>query len=243
METARLIAYAEADGPTNMAADETLADAAAVGLTSLRFYGWSPATASLGYFQPASVLQGDPLLAKLPFVRRPSGGATLVHHHELAYALALPATIAGRDIAAWIRRMHALIRDALNALLGQPLVELATEERILGKVLCFQKQTVGDLVLAGHKIVGSAQRKHHGSLVQHGSILLRQSEFVPVLPGILELAGQLLPREAIEAELKKRWPKTVGMTLNEGDWSGDESRQIERTASEKYATHAWNEKR
>ena len=34
-------------------------------------------------------MQGDPLVARLPWLRRPSGGLTLVHHHELTYALAL----------------------------------------------------------------------------------------------------------------------------------------------------------
>jgi lipoate-protein ligase A len=51
----RLLPYADADGPTNMAADETLLDSAVAGVASLRFYGWTSATASLGYFQPAKV--------------------------------------------------------------------------------------------------------------------------------------------------------------------------------------------
>ena len=48
----RLLPYSEADGPHNMAADETLLESAVRGLASLRFYGWSPPTLSLGYFQP-----------------------------------------------------------------------------------------------------------------------------------------------------------------------------------------------
>src|ERR1043166_1816340 len=82
----RLLPASGATGPTNMACDETLVHSAADGIASLRFYTWTTATVSLGYFQSHAVRLTDPLLANLPFVRRPSGGATLVHHHELTYA-------------------------------------------------------------------------------------------------------------------------------------------------------------
>src|SRR5262245_26530345 len=91
LSTIRLLPYAIADGPHNMAADETLLEGAGRGVASLRFYGWSEATLSLGYFQPARRRFDAERLASLPFVRRPSGGDALVHHHELTCALALPA--------------------------------------------------------------------------------------------------------------------------------------------------------
>jgi lipoate-protein ligase A len=243
VETARLIPYAEAEGPTNMAADEALAEAAAGGMVSLRFYGWTAPTVSLGYFQSAAVRESDPLLAPLPWVRRPSGGATLVHHHELTYALAIPAERVGRDLSAWIRRAHAWIADALNSLLGRDLVKLVARETILGDVLCFQKQTVGDLLLAGHKIVGSAQRKHRGSLIQHGSILLRRSEHAPVLPGIRELADADLQASAVIAELLARWRSLVDVPSLPGEWTPNEVSSIARLRSEKYASDRWNRKR
>ena len=51
-------------------ADETLLLSAQDGVASLRFYQWSPATLSLGYFQPASSRLSDPRLAPLAYVRR-----------------------------------------------------------------------------------------------------------------------------------------------------------------------------
>ena len=86
----RLLPFAIADGVTNMAADEVMLRSAADGIASLRFYGWAQATVSLGYFQSHVANRADPKLGALPWVRRPSGGATLVHHHALTYALALP---------------------------------------------------------------------------------------------------------------------------------------------------------
>ena len=68
----RLLPFAVADGARNMATDETLLESAVAGVASLRLYGWSQATVSLGYFQPEMVRRTE-LLAPLPFVRRPSG--------------------------------------------------------------------------------------------------------------------------------------------------------------------------
>src|SRR4051812_16012691 len=87
----RLLPFVTADGPWQMAADEVMLEAAVAGTASFRTYGWTAVTLSLGYFQPAAVRLADPLLASLPFVRRASGGATLVHDREVTYALALPA--------------------------------------------------------------------------------------------------------------------------------------------------------
>src|SRR6266498_4600611 len=105
----RLLPFASAPGPENMAADETLVRSAVAGVASLRLYGWSAATVSLGYFQTHAVHRADPSLGSLPWVRRPSGGATLVHHHELTYALALPAGSAWHSRAPWMLRMHRII--------------------------------------------------------------------------------------------------------------------------------------
>src|SRR5438093_839358 len=119
-QTVRLLPYAVADGPHNMAADEALLESAVAGTASLRFYGWSEATLSLGYFQPERLRLTDERLARLPFVRRASGGDALVHHHELTYALALPA---GRDWQSrdpCLRCMHRVLAAALAAL-GVPV--------------------------------------------------------------------------------------------------------------------------
>src|SRR5579859_6210376 len=111
----RLLPFRTADGPHNMAADEVLLEAAVKGSASLRFYTWSDATISLGYFQPERLRREETPLAGRPFVRRPSGGMTLIHHHELTYALALPAGAPWQKAGdkPWLCRMHAIIAAAL----------------------------------------------------------------------------------------------------------------------------------
>ena len=112
----RFLPFSFADGPHNMAADEVLLESAQDGIASLRFYGWSTATVSLGYFQADKLRREDGRLASLPLVRRPTGGGALVHHHEMTYALALPATSSwqGGGQSSWLCRMHGIIAEALT---------------------------------------------------------------------------------------------------------------------------------
>jgi lipoyl(octanoyl) transferase len=241
--TCRLLPYWVADGPHNMAADEVLLQSAQQGLASLRFYGWSAATVSLGYFQPASVRQADPLLASLPYVRRPTGGATLVHHHEVTYALALPPGKPWQTNQSWLRRMHALIGSALVAWQLAARLQPPGEEAPFTGVLCFQHHTAGDLLIGGAKIGGSAQRKQRGALLQHGAILLAASPYTPQLPGIQQLTEKTLqPREVCQA-VGREFSKETGWTLVPSAATRQELDQIQNLTDVKYSQAAWNERR
>jgi lipoate-protein ligase A len=235
--------YTLADGPYNMAADEVLLEGAVGGVASLRFYAWTEATVSLGYFQPAKLLQNDPHLAGLPYVRRSSGGETLVHHHEITYALGLPAGPPWqRRGESWPCRMHRLIAEAM-AELGVTATLSGEEERRSGNVLCFQHQTPGDLLVAGSKVVGSAQRKQRGALMQHGGILLAKSSFTPLLPGIAELSGLPLSPDQVRSAVSEAFTRQTGWDLIPAEWTDAERCRVEELVSEKYANPRWNDKR
>jgi lipoate-protein ligase A len=241
--TCRLLPFAVADGPHNMAADETLLDSAAAGLASLRFYSWSPATLSLGYFQPESSRREDLLLAQLPFVRRPSGGDTLVHHHELTYALALPSGSPWHANEPWPRRMHLIIAHALQTLGIQARLHSSTCEQSAGGPLCFRHFTPDDVLVGDAKIVGSAQRRRRGAMMQHGSILLAQSPYTPTLPGIRELTGKELSAEELHQAIENVFSPQTGWHLIPRDWTDAEHGRIQWLRTEKYSADAWNRKR
>jgi lipoate-protein ligase A len=233
----RLLPYAVHDGAHNMAADEVLLERAGAGVASLRFYGWSVPTVSLGYFQPHTAR-----LAGLPWVRRPSGGMMLVHHHELTCALALPAGLPWQGGSAWLRRMHQIIAASLtefgiHARLHEP------PDAHPETALCFRHVTAGDLLIGGAKVAGSAQRRHRGSLMQHGGIVLAQSPFTPGVPGLRELTGRVLGAEELITSIRDAFEKETAWRLRSGDWDESEHGQIEELVREKYATAAWNEKR
>ena len=239
-----------------MAADEVLLESAVAGTASLRFYGWTQPTLSLGYFQPHRIRGSDERLAKLPFIRRPTGGGILVHQHELTYALGLPASLVRQGHQSWLGRMHTIIAGAL-ASLGVSTATVA-EEKQAGS-LCFQHFARGDLVLdsvalswevAGKleicrhaKVVGSAQRKQRGALLQHGAILLATSPHAPELPGIRELTGRSLAPGEIIPVVEREFAAYTGWILTAGDWTASERPRIEELVQIKYGQPSWNQKR
>ncbi|MBX9625603.1 MAG: lipoate--protein ligase family protein [Gemmataceae bacterium] len=242
--TLRLLPFAAADGPTNMADDDVMLDAAAGGVASLRFYTWTEPTVSLGYFQPAAVRAEVPGLSELPWVRRATGGAAIVHHHELTYALALPAGKDWQGDEPWVCRFHHLVRDVLADFGVKSRAVVCGQEQKLGEVLCFLDQTPGDLVIDGSKVAGSAQRKRRGALLQHGSVLLRRSEYAPMLPGINDLAGREAVTPALLAgRLAAALAADLGCEVMSSDWTADERARIPEVRADVYADPAWNEKR
>ena len=238
MPTVRLLPFETLSGPLNMAADEALLHtASADGMASLRFYGWSEPTLSLGYFQPAADRLADPMLAKLP----------------------------------WACRFHHIVTAALAKEGAATRSVLCGQEAKLGQVLCFLHQTPGDL-LAGSwegeapaeplgaprlgrslalpktgvnpaKVVGSAQRKQKGALLQHGGILLARSEFAPRLPGLFELTGVRLTSEQTAKLVTAQFARDTGWDVVPGEWAADELVSRERIAAERYSSVDWNEKR
>jgi lipoate-protein ligase A len=243
MPTIRLLPFETADGPTNMAADEALLLSAADGSASLRFYSWSPATLSLGYFQSTAARFENPRLASLPWVRRASGGATLVHDQEITYALALPTGSPWHDCEPWMPRFHEILRAALESLGFFGTIQLASASNVQGEVLCFQRHTVGDLLCRGVKIGGSAQRKHRRGFLQHGSLVLSQSQHTPELPGLRELIGRTVtPSDAVDA-VSAEFMRATGWPLEPGGWTATERETTAHLAREKFGSAAWNEKR
>jgi lipoyl(octanoyl) transferase len=243
----RLLRYATADGPHNMAADEVLLGSAIAGTPSLRFYSWSVATVSLGYFQAERLRREDSRLAPLPFVRRPTGGMTLVHHHELTYALALPAGEPWQPkqlgSLPWLCRMHGIIAGALRRLgVATASVDCVNDQFHLGP-LCFHTLTAGDLVIGTSKVVGSAQRRARGTLLQHGAVLLAASPAAPGLPGIREADGRSLAPKTVAEAIQSEWEQQTGWPLTASPWTDRELQRIKTLVQTKYTITSWNCKR
>ena len=159
---------------------------------------------------------------------------------EITYSFALPP---GKDWQppgeSWICKMHYTIRDVLATYGVEAKSVLCGQEQKLEPVLCFQHQTAGDLLVNGRKVAGSAQRKQKGAILQHGSILFRQSPFAPSVPGILELAGVMVNSQAfMDAVVNAlEWNSVVG------DWTAEELALAAKFEKEKYSSDEWNLKR
>lgn len=217
-------------GTENMEIDESLLDSAiADGAATLRLYRWREPTVSLGYFQKET----DPVLvsrfAGLPRVRRLSGGGALLHDRELTYSIALPAT---HPLADAPTLLYDRVHEALIALLNERGAaasvrgERSTEPE---PFLCFGRGDPRDIVLSGFKIVGSAQRRRKGAILQHGALLMERSPHAPEFPGLFDLAtGTRTADEQLMATIAERLRDVIvagaertATSLVPGEASGD----------------------
>jgi lipoate-protein ligase A len=192
----RWLPFRIASGPTNMALDEALLEQVAErgDLAYLRAYGWSKATLSLGYFQRMAEVEVEPRWQFAPRVRRATGGGAIWHDHELTYALVIPSNHPrARPHTALYQAVHSAIAGILReqgveAQRRGPGPALDRERSSRRPFLCFTDGDPEDIVTDGFKVVGSAQRRRGGAILQHGSILLQGSNTTPELPGICDLA-------------------------------------------------------
>jgi len=243
MNTVRLLPFESLSGVGNMSADEVMLSAAERGVASFRFYTWTEPTLSLGYFQPAADRLARPATA---WVRRSTGGAGILHDpaHEITYSFALPPGDTWQPKGeSWLCRFHHLLQESFRTFGVETRAVICGEEQKLGPVMCFLHQTPADLLADGFKVVGSAQRKLRGCLLQHGSVLLSRSPLAPELPGVVELTGLRVDVMRLQWDVVKRVGEEFDWRLIEEKWTPDEIAARERIAAEKYDTSEWNEKR
>lgn len=178
MRQYRLITDQPMDGARNMAVDEALLQSVIAGdsLPTLRFYAWNPATLSLGYGQRSSDADRDRLMDMgWSLVRRPTGGKSILHIDEMTYSLTLPDdhALAQGGIVESYRRISRGLLAGLQRLGLMPRADKKAEGAPVLGAVCFEvpshyEITTGD----GKKLIGSAQLRRKGGLLQHGSLPL-----------------------------------------------------------------------
>ena len=187
-------------GGWNMAVDEWLLEQAQRGQAALRFYAWNEPTLSLGYFQVREGLEIPASLAMLPRVRRLTGGGAILHDRELTYSLAIPAEHAWAHAPVEIyTRLHRALLGALSQQQVQGALRGEEQPERNGAFLCFTRGDRNDVLIGTHKILGSAQRRRKGAILQHGSLILHASPLAPEIPGIADLTGIAVDPQAIAA--------------------------------------------
>jgi lipoate-protein ligase A len=171
----RLLRVPPRPGAENMARDAGLMDRARLtGEAVFSVYGWSEPTLSFGRNQTARDLYDRRAIESrgIGVVRRPTGGRALLHHREITYSVASP--IAPGDS---LSMSYAAINKVLIRGLHHLGVEVSESSGVPqsappGIEPCFSLPAAGELVTAEGKLVGSAQVRADGALLQHGSILV-----------------------------------------------------------------------
>ncbi len=219
METWRLITTWGAPPEFNMGLDGALLEDPE-GPPTLRFYTWTPAALSLGYFQrfeevPAA---SDAFVV----VRRITGGGAIHHTNELTFSLSasLEHPLFEGPVARSYERVHEVVKGALLELGCEAELrgagELSSDAPDTG--MCFHHSTALDLAWGARKGVGSAQRRRRGRVLHHGSIKLGPSKYDT---DIASLEGVDDPGEVARA-LQGAMRNIAGIKLSPGVPSPEE---------------------
>ncbi|MBN1326794.1 MAG: lipoate--protein ligase family protein [Candidatus Cloacimonetes bacterium] len=270
----RILVMGDGSSAENMAIDESILIEVLKGESdpTIRFYGWDPATVSCGYNQ-STAKEIDLDLVKdagFGFVRRPTGGRVVLHNKEVTYAVIAP--VDGR-LGGSVVQAYAEISLALAAGLGNLGIEVEFEKGELSSAHqrlaanpCFSSTSRFELSYRRRKLVGSAQVRKEGVLLQHGSILLNndQSQLAYLLPGLSEservrLADYLKRKTvainqvlsepvsfsaaaaAFEKGFRQSWREDEFYSA--GEIGEKEKERVRELSKSKYLTEGWNKRK
>ena len=233
-----------------MAIDQAILEStAATGEPTLRFYRWTPATLSLGYFQKFEDRENHSASANCPTIRRASGGGAIVHDDELTYSLCVATE---GQMAKANAQLYDIVHLAIRAGLaeqgiGVELFEASEGETVKASksdpFLCFQRRAVGDIICDGAKVGGSAQRRLKNALIQHGSLLLSQSASAPELAGLKEKSGVDVDVDLLITAICKRLGAAMQLQISDRQVSDLELQRSSEIAQEKFASEEWTLRR
>jgi len=173
---AYFISYKKLDGFKNMETDKALLDIAIEKQLDpiLRFYGWSQPTLSLGRNQSLKNINTEYCANNnIDIVKRPTGGRALIHDKELTYSFITPVNFLSRGssvIESYREISEALILGFKNLHLDLKFPEY--KKISVKDGYCMALSTGTDLSYNGKKLIGSAQFRKQGYILQHGSILI-----------------------------------------------------------------------
>lgn len=165
------------DGAMNMALDEILMKRQSSGDSppTIRFYQWKPVAISIGQFQNIDSINLQRCNEKdVDVIRRITGGRAILHKNDVTYSVIAPESdlrVSGRLMDTYKKISNALLEGL--KLLGVQ-AELSSGERGAGNgsTVCFNSTARYELTALGRKLIGSAQCRRFGAVLQHGSLPL-----------------------------------------------------------------------
>lgn len=266
--TWRLLVTKAMDGPRNMAIDQAIMEAVTEELIppTLRFYAWQPPCLSLGYTQPVVDVDRARLAERgWDLVRRLTGGRAILHTDELTYSVTVQAAnpIVAGDIVASYRRLSQALLNGLRDLGADPQADKrASEHHETHGPVCFEVPSHYEITVGGKKLIGSAQVRKAGAVLQHGSLPLtgditricdalvytdndereRVRSRVVLRAATLEsVLGQTVSWEQAVAAMTRSFQETFDLEFTSSNaLTADELRRAEELRTQQYATEAWN---
>ncbi len=269
----RLLDTETNDAYYNMAVDEAVMEVHRAGLVppTIRFYQWSPPGLTLGYFQQIQETVDKEVCKEnnTDIVRRLTGGRAILHDDELTYSIVISEKLAylPKSILESYKIISKGIISALHFLgLGVELKAVENNRKAPKgfSSACFDAPSWYEVVIKDKKLVGSAQTRKDGIILQHGSIPF--SINADILYNVLKI-----PSEKVREGLKKRflkqatalnwetaskltykqlkdaliagWENEFEIKLKPGHLSEKEIELVGNLIRNKYRTDDWNGKR
>jgi len=268
-------------GALNMAIDEAMMLCQQDGghPPTLRFYTWKPACISLGYFQraDAEVDLEACQAAGVDVVRRPTGGRAVLHEDEATYSVAIrQALLPGSVIETYAYLSQGILQGLRYLGIEGQLARVGVRHQKGAATgpgagqddgsgaACFDAPSWYETLVDGRKIIGSAQTRQGGVILQHGSLLIgfdaarlarllrtggqdRRERLARALDRSVTSVGQQMGRRPgpgeVERALACGMAKALGLALYCGGYTEEEMRLAGRLYQDKYLTRGWTLRR
>lgn len=270
MEKWRLIRSPFQHGSMNMAIDEALMLSTLKNQTPpvLRLYRWNPACLSLGFAQSTLDIDKAALIVKgWDFVRRPTGGKAILHVDELTYSICAPidSPVVKGSVLESYRRLSTGLLSALQILGLEANADKEYGALTIGenRPVCFEVPSNYEITASGRKLIGSAQSRKSGGVLQHGTLPLfgdiaritdvlkypdetsrkeaRQRVYLHAAT-LEEVIGRHVSWDEAAAACVSGFEKALEIKLVDSDLSQEEQTMAQDLLSLKYGTPEWNEK-
>jgi lipoate-protein ligase A len=285
----RMITGYDMPGNFLMALDEVLLESVIQGGPPVvRFYTWRPATLSLGVNQHAREVDAEECRRRgFGLVRRLTGGRAVLHQHELTYSVIARENdprVSGGVIESY-RKVSAALVEGLRSMgvdvaMAEPssaayraVAARRQPEALEGEgsgpserdngAVCFDVASAYEITASGKKLVGSAQARRGGAILQHGSILLdidwdawvsvfsyasdagRQRAYAKLptrMTSLRQELGRPVSRQEAQAALARSFEQVLRIHLTPSELNEEEEVTTRWLAHEKYGAGAWTYK-
>lgn len=263
----RLLLSTPLDGPMNMAIDQAIMEAVAEGRVppTLRFFAWEPPCLSLGYMQPiADADRARLAIAGWDIVRRLTGGRAILHTDELTYSVTVEASdpiVAGGVVESY-RRLSAALVEGLHILGITPEADKRADgHNNTNGPVCFEVPSHYEITVNARKLIGSAQVRKSGAVLQHGTLPLygdiaricdalvfaNEEERRAARQRVAERAttleqalGRIVSWEDAAAAMADGFRRVFGLHLQSAELTAQEFERAVELRAAQYATETWN---
>jgi lipoate-protein ligase A len=227
---------------------------------------------SLGRHQPHAEVDAPAIAAAgYEIVRRPTGGRAILHTDEFTYSVAAAQSetrLAGGVMDSYLNISNALVAGLQR--LGVAAHKAPASVRVGSDVsaACFEVPSAYEITAGGRKLIGSAQSRRAGYVLQHGSLPLVGdiTRLIDVLVLSPEAADSLradlaaractlaqaldIPEDspqvqfsAVCAAMRQGFEETLALTFKLAPLTSGELRRAAVLIREQFAGDAWTNQR